>query len=63
MKSVSKNVVLHTVAAAALSAGFNSDWAKKQFETLRRDAENGGLQPFIPWILAAGLFYFATKGK
>lgn len=58
MKAGNKQLLTNAAIAAALTAGFNSDWFKGQWESLRRELDNGGLKPYVPWILLGAVVYF-----
>lgn len=63
MRAANKNILTNAAIAAAFTAGFNSDWFKGQWETLRRELDNGGLRPYVPWIMLAGAFYIMRGGR
>lgn len=63
MKLATKTVITQAAMAAAFSAGFNSDWAKQQFVELKRSLDFGGMRPWVPYALAAGLGYYMLKGR
>ncbi len=60
---INQNVVAHAALAAAFSAGFNSDWFKAQFASLRRDIDTGGMKPFVPYALAGVALFVVLRGR
>lgn len=60
---INQQVVAHAALAAAFSAGFNSDWVKDQFTTLRREIDTGGMKPFVPYALAGAVLFVLLRGR
>lgn len=62
-KSLNQQAVMHAALAAAFSAGFNSDWFKRQFSDLRRNIDTGGARPYVPWALGGVALYILLRGR
>lgn len=61
MKLPSANIIQQAAIAAIFSAGFNSDWFKGQFTALKREADFGGMRPYVPYMIGAGAIYFLMR--
>jgi hypothetical protein len=61
---VNNNIIQQAALAAAFSAVFNADWFKGQLERLKREADTGGMRPFVPYVIgAAAAYLFLRKGR
>lgn len=56
----SRDIVVHAALAAAMSAAFNGDWARRVYEDASR-AVNTEIRPYLPLIVGGAALYILMR--